>query len=137
MEKKIDSFGQLEYWLLDNGILKVQSTQNLAKTQELSLEEIKHSLAVQQKVYEMTSKKVRMLADLASMSKLSTEARQYGKTAESQKATECVLGYALLASSLFSRMTGNILLGLYQQKYPVKLFKTEEQAIAWLLNLED
>jgi len=136
MAKKVGESTQLDYWLLDNGILKVRSIQALVKKQELSLEEVKHSLEIQESIYQMTGKKVRMIADLESMSKLSREARQYGKTAESQKATEYVLGYALLTNGLFSRMTGNMLLGLYQQKYPVKLFKEENQAIAWLLSLE-
>lgn len=135
MAKKIDEFGQLEYWVLDNGILELRPSSLSAK--ELSLEEVLYAQKVQKAYQQQHKKKLRVLARLDNISNLSKEARVFGKSPESKALNDIMAGIALLAPNTISRMIGSMLLTVYRQDYPAKLFKNREEAIAWLLSLED
>jgi len=134
MAKKIGAFGQLEYWLLDNGILSIQAKGE--KTGELTLSEVEYAIQVQAELFKQNSdQKILILANLGTMSKLSAEARIFLKSDQGKQVNHSIKGNALVAPNLLGRMMGNMLMGILKQEYPVKLFKTENQAIAWLLSL--
>ncbi|WCL81916.1 STAS/SEC14 domain-containing protein [Saprospira sp. CCB-QB6] len=134
MAKKLGAFGQLEYWLLDNGILSIQAQGE--KTEELTLAEVEYAIQTQAELFEQNSnQKILILANLGTMSKLSAEARTFLKSDQGKQVNHSIKGNALVAPNLLGRMMGNMLMGIFKQEYPIKLFKDEKQAIAWLLSL--
>ena len=134
MAKKIDSFGQLEYWLLDNGILEIRTVGDKNKSKEISLEEIVYGVEVQQRLLEEEQQKIILLAEMSSMSKLSKSAKDFLKTEEGRKLNDVTLANALLVSNAFSRMLGNMLVGIVKSDYPVRIFSDREEAMKWLLS---
>ncbi|EJF54347.1 hypothetical protein SapgrDRAFT_2691 [Saprospira grandis DSM 2844] len=136
MAKKIDEFGQLEYWLLDNGILEIRTVGDKNKSKEISLEEIVYGVEVQQRLLEEEQQKIILLAEMSSMSKLSKSAKDFLKTEEGRKLNDFTLANALLVSNAFSRMLGNMLVGVVKSDYPVRIFSNREEAIKWLLSFK-
>lgn len=67
------------------------------------------------------------------MSKISKEARDLAKSPEGQKVDDYILAYALVAPNFLARMMGSMIMGLFKQAYPIKIFPNEEKAIEWLL----
>jgi len=137
MVKKIDQSKQLEFWLDDHEILIVCSANENAKIIDINIEEALFSLAVQKQLFEDKGKKIRVLSNLTSMTKISKEVRDFARTPEGLKANNYVLAYALVATSLWSRMIGNMIMSLFKHGYPMKIFPTEEKATAWLLAQEE
>ncbi|WCL81914.1 STAS/SEC14 domain-containing protein [Saprospira sp. CCB-QB6] len=137
MEKKIDSFGQIDYWLLENGILEFRLAEGLSKAQMLSLDEVLFTQQLQQRLYQERKEKLRVLARLDSISSMSKEAKNFARTDEGLSLNKITMAYALLAPNLITRMLGSVLVRIYGQDYPIKLFTNREQAIEWLLSLSE
>ena len=134
MAKKIDAFGQLEYWLLDNGILEIRTTGDKNKSKEVSLEEIVYGIEVQERLAEEKQQKIILLAEMSSMSNLSKSAKAFLKTKEGRALNDVTLANALLVTNAFSRMLGNVLVGVVKSEYPVRIFSNREEAMKWLLS---
>jgi len=138
MAKKIDKFGQLEYWLLDNGILEIRALEGIQKSKEISLEELEYTVNVQKQLAKEQNAKIILLAELSRMSKLSKAAKDYLKTEEGESVQQFVLANAFLVSNPFSRMFGNVLAATLRKNNlnPIKLFSNREEAIKWLLSFK-
>ena len=78
-------------------------------------------------------KKTPVLADLR---EITTGAdRKARKYYVGEKSSEFKLGMAMLVTSPFQRMLGNIFLSLGKPPYPTKLFETENEGLEWLAGL--
>ncbi|WCL81915.1 STAS/SEC14 domain-containing protein [Saprospira sp. CCB-QB6] len=133
MAKRIDAFGQLEYWLLDNSILEIRTIGDKNKSKEVSLEEIVYGIEVQQRLAEEEQQKIILLAEMSSMSNLSKSAKAFLKSGEGRELNDITLANALLVTNAFSRMLGNMLVGIVKSDYPVRIFSNKSEAIKWLL----
>ncbi|WP_245538623.1 STAS/SEC14 domain-containing protein [Saprospira grandis] len=104
-----------------------------AKITEIDLEEARFALNLQKQVFEQQGRKILVISNLTSMSKISKEARDLAKSPEGQKVDDYILAYALVAPNFLARMMGSMIMGLFKQAYPIKIFPNEEKAIEWLL----
>ena len=78
-------------------------------------------------------KKTPVLADLLGITTgADRKARKYYV---GEKSSEFKLGMAMLVTSPFQRMLGNIFLALGSPPYPTKLFETENAGLEWLAGL--
>lgn len=69
-----------------------------------------------------------------SVAKIEKEARDFFYTADSYKGiTAC----AVITSSVFKMTLANFFIKMSKQPFPVKLFKTEDDALNWLKNYID
>ncbi|WBM75060.1 STAS/SEC14 domain-containing protein [Saprospira grandis] len=137
MEKKIDSFGQLDFWLLPAGILEVRPAVGLEKKSSLTLAEAKKIEAVQAKYHKESGRSIRLLVRIDNMTNLTKEANAFWKTAEGKKNDPYTLGIALISSSLLAKMLGTVFLAIYPREYPTKLFQSREKALKWLKALAE
>ncbi|WP_041329817.1 hypothetical protein [Saprospira grandis] len=137
MEKKIDSCGQLDFWLLPAGILEVRPAVGLEKKSPLTLAEAKKTEEVQAKYHKESGRSIRLLVRLDNLTNVDKEVNAFWKTAESKLNDPYTSGIALLASNLVSKMMGSVLLAINRQEYPTKLFQSREKALKWLESLEE
>lgn len=70
-----------------------------------------------------------LLVDMTQISGINKQARDYHSSDESSGYFSAV---ALLVKSPLSRMIGNFFSGLNKPNYPMRMFNSEEQALAWL-----
>ncbi len=98
-------------------------------------ERAKENVDAQERVRDILGKaKTRVLIDIAAISEISKEARDYfanERTASIQRAT------ALLISSPASRVIGNFFMGLNKPISPTRLFTDPHEAIKWLQTYSD
>ena len=98
-------------------------------------ERAKENVDAQERVRDILGKaKTRVLIDMAAISEISKEARDYfanERTASIQRAT------ALLISSPASRIIGNFFMGLNKPISPTRLFTDPREAIKWLQTYSD
>ena len=98
-------------------------------------ERAKENVDAQERVRDILGKaKTRVLIDMAAISEISKEARDYfanERTASIQRAT------ALLISSPASRIIGNFFMGLNKPISPTRLFTDPREAIKWLHTYSD
>ena len=137
MSKKIDQSKQLEFWLDEHDILTIRVADENAKVIEVNMEEALYSLGVQKRISEEKGKKILVLSNLTSLTKISKEVRDFAKTPAGREVDNYVLAYAFVASNLWSRMIGNMIMSLFKHGYPMKIFPTEEKAIEWLLTQKE
>ena len=69
------------------------------------------------------------LSDIRNVKSVTREARVY---AASDDATSLVNASAVLVDSPISRVVGNFFLGINKPSYPMRLFSSEDDAVAWL-----
>jgi hypothetical protein len=75
---------------------------------------------------------------LADLREITTGAdRKARKYYVGEESAEFKLGMAMLVTSPFQRMLGNIFLSLGNPPYPTKLFGEESEALAWLRSLSN
>ena len=74
------------------------------------------------------------LIDGRNMKSITKEAREYYTGEETVKITKAC---ALLVSSPLTRTIGNFFFKINKPKYPMKLFSSEIEAIAWLKGFEE
>ncbi|EJF54348.1 hypothetical protein SapgrDRAFT_2692 [Saprospira grandis DSM 2844] len=137
MEKKIESFGQLDFWLLPAGILEVRSAAGLEKNSPLTLAEAKKIEAVQAEYHRESGRSIRLLVRIDNMTNATKEVNAFWKTAESKLNDPDTSGIALLANNLMTKMLGAVSLAINRQEYPTKLFQSREKALKWLESLEE
>ena len=137
MEKKIDSFGQLDFWLLPAGILEVRPAVGLEKKSPLTLAEAKKIEEVQTKYHKESGRSIRLLVRLNNMTNVAKEANAFWKTPAGKASDPYTAGIALLSDSVMTKMMGTVLLAIYRQEYPTKLFQSREKALKWLESLEE
>jgi hypothetical protein len=73
--------------------------------------------------------KLPFLIDIRNIRSITREAREYLASAE---ASEPLTAVGLLTTSPISRVIGNFFLGLNRPPHPIRMFTSEEEAIAWL-----
>ena len=137
MEKKIDSFGQLDFWLLPTGILEVRPAVGVEKKSPLTLAEAKKIEAVQAKYHKESGRSIRLLVRIDNMTNVTKEANAYWKMPEGKENDPYTSGIALLANNLMTKMLGAVFLAIYPREYPTKLFQSREKALKWLESLEE
>lgn len=137
MEKKIERCGQLDFWLLPEGILEVRPALGLEKKSPLTLAEAKKIEEVQAKYHKESGRSIRLMVRIDNMTNLTKEANAFWKTAEGKKNDPCTLGIVLIASNLVAKMLGTVFLAIYPREYPFKLFQSREKALKWLESLEE
>jgi hypothetical protein len=77
-------------------------------------------------------RKLPVLVNVSRARMVSREARQCYAGAETAKLT---VAAALIVGSPISRVLGNFFLGLNRPAFPLRLFTSEEDAVAWLKGL--
>ncbi|AFC23348.1 hypothetical protein [Saprospira grandis] len=137
MEKKIDSFGQLDFWLLPAGILDIRPAVGLEKKSPLTLAEAKKIEKVQAKYHKESGRSIRLMVRIDNMSNLTKEANAFWKMPEGKENDPYTLGVALIANNLVAKMLGTVFLAIYPREYPTKLFQSREKALKWLESLEE
>ncbi len=110
-------------WLDDNGILHSVYLEGV----DVEVEHTTENAAVFKQLAK--AKKVPILIDIRGVNSVTREARG---TASSPEAINIAAATVLLISSPVSRVIGNFFMGLNKPPYPIKLFTSEEKAIAWL-----
>ncbi|NQT62687.1 MAG: hypothetical protein HQ556_06990 [Candidatus Marinimicrobia bacterium] len=115
-----------EILLAENGIIH----QNHFPESEVTLEDVKQELAI----YPILSnnRKICVLIDLSNVKSVEKQARDY---LASDATSEFVLATALVAPTMVSRVLGNFFLGLNKPPIPVKLFRSKEEGLEWLMQL--
>ena len=111
--------------LEESGIVKCTAFDNISMTLEDAIENVAAVKTV------ANGKKVPVLVDLSNTVTASQEARAYFTKPE---VAEIQSACAMIVKSLLSQMVGNFFLGLNKTSFPLKLFKNEEEARAWLAN---
>ena len=137
MGKKIDSFGQLDFWLLPAGILDIRPAVGLEKKSPLTLAEAKKIEEVQVKYHKESGRSIRLMVRIDNMSNLTKEANAFWKMPEGKENDPYTLGVALIANNLVAKMLGTVFLAIYPREYPTKLFQNREKALKWLESLEE
>ena len=129
-ELKVETSTQKLYWDGENEIVWCELFAD-QRTKELA----KENVDAQERVRDILGKaKTRVLIDMAAVSEISKEARDYfanERTASIQRAT------ALLISSPVSRVIGNFFMGLNKPISPTRLFTDPREAIKWLHTYSD
>lgn len=111
--------------LEESGIVKCTAFDNIAMTLEDAIENVAAVKTLAK------GKKVPVLVDLSNTISASKEARAYFTKPE---VAEIQSACAMIVKSLLSQMVGNFFLGLNKTRFPLKLFKNEEEARTWLAN---
>lgn len=63
--------------------------------------------------------------------------REGKKISREKKTAPYTKAMAIIVSSPFSMMLGNMAIGMYKNSFPTKLFLSEAEASSWLLTMED
>jgi len=131
--KKIGTVGPTHYFLRPDGIIYTENTSPSPLTIEVM---IQNSEFIKQLALERGAA-VRMLSHFDVAQNIDKKARAYIKSPDSNAYDQYISGFALLCQSGVSRMIGNFMLGLNKGKgeQEVKLFRKEETAVQWLLQL--
>ena len=111
--------------LEESGIVKCTAFDNIAMTLEGAIENVAAVKTLAK------GRKVPVLVDLSNTISASQEARAYFTKPE---VAEIQSACAMIVKSLLSQMVGNFFLGLNKTRFPLKLFKNEEEARTWLAN---
>ena len=111
--------------LEESGIVKCTAFDNIAMTLEDAIENVAAVKTLAK------GRKVPVLVDLSNTISASKEARAYFTKPE---VAEIQSACAMIVKSLLSQMVGNFFLGLNKTRFPLKLFKNEEEARTWLAN---
>ncbi len=129
-ELKVETSTQKLYWDGENEIVWGELFAD-----QTTKERAKENVDAQERVRDILGKaKTRVLIDMAAISEISKEARDYfanERTASIQRAT------ALLISSPVSRVIGNFFMGLNEPISPTRLFTDPREAIKWLQTYSD
>jgi hypothetical protein len=112
-----------KHWLDEDGILRIVAFPGL----EDSLEDARRNVAASVKL--AAGKRRPILIDMRVMKTQSREVRAYYNGPESRKVLHAI---AILVDSPMSRMIGNFFLGFNRTDVPTRLFKSEDEALAWL-----
>jgi hypothetical protein len=75
----------------------------------------------------------RILCDISAPHEDSAGARRFGSSLEAREVSKAV---ALVVSSPVARVIGNAFLTIRPPPYPVRLFQSREEGLAWLLREE-
>lgn len=113
-------FAEITLW--DNGINKAVAVPELLTKKQMKA----HFIQVTEKLGDFQFG----LVDVRGVKKVTKEFRQYCATEEAAAYTRAV---ALLVSSGFSKIAGNIYLNFNKPKNPTKLFTDENKAEKWFL----
>ena len=124
-EHKITETRTAKIWLEEDGIVRNIVLPGAAET----LDDVKENVSIHARLRPMSGKRVPVLVDLRTAKSLDREARNY---LASEQSAKVVSAAALLISSPLSKFLGNLFLGLGKPTYPVKLFTSEAEAVAWL-----
>ncbi len=129
-ELKVETSTQKLYWDSENEIVWGELFAD-----QTTKERAKENVDAQERVRDILGKaKTRVLIDMAAISEISKEARDYfanERTASIQRVT------ALLISSPVSRVIGNFFMGLNKPISPTRLFTDPREAIKWLQTYSD
>lgn len=106
-----------------DGILRVK----LKPEVDVTLEDAKDNHEVAQKL--VGGRKHLVLADIRSARSITREARISFADKDSRKNA---IAQALVIDSGISRILGNFFIGINRSPFPVKLFQSTDEAIAWL-----
>ena len=121
MQEEVTRTGR--HWLDEGGILRVVTFPGMEDT----LEDAKRNVAAAAKL--SGGKPRPILIDMRALKAQSREVRAYYNGPESRKVL-CAI--AILVDSPMSRMIGNFFLGFNKTDVPTKLFRSEDEALAWL-----
>jgi hypothetical protein len=75
-----------------------------------------------------------LLVDLRSNPRPDREARQFAKSDEVVDITKAM---ACVVDGLLGKMVGNLLMSVTTDRFPAKLFTSEQEAIDWLLDFDN
>lgn len=112
----------------DNGHLYIE----IFDGQELDVEDIKALMAAKDQL--CGSKPHTTVFIAGNYSSLSQEAREYASTKEAYGAA---IAKSIVAKSLPTRLMGNFFIRYNNPPAPTRLFKNEEEAVAWLNEMRD
>ena len=110
-------------WLGDDDVLRAVFKQGAVE----NLDEAKENVDVAAKL--IGDRKVPVLIDMSGMKEISQAARGYYA---GDKPASYSIAQALITRSPISRLIGNFFLGLNKPRHPVRLFTSEQEAMAWL-----
>lgn len=112
----------LYLWIDENGIVCTIAR----KAGKRTLDRVKKSIEVMKKF--AGEEKLCMLVDSTHSSENTLKAREYA----SKELPEIMRAVAVLSGSALGKMVANIYVKISSQPYPIKFFKSEEKAKAWL-----
>jgi hypothetical protein len=110
-------------WLDDEGILRGVLAEGAAETLAGAQANVAAAATL------AAGRMVPVLIDLRSMRSITQEARHYYAGEDPARYARA---QALLVGSPLSRLIGNFFIGLNKARFPVRLFTSEDGAIAWL-----
>lgn len=116
-----------EIWEDEDDIVHVRALPNVHGTlaDAINLIEIGEKLAM--------NGERNFLFDIANVTGVDREALKYYA---SEKAQKVVSRVAILTNSPFSKMFGNLFIGIYKPPFPTRLFKDKTKAKNWLIAIE-
>lgn len=115
---------QAEYWMEGDDLLC-----SICKPNVRTLEATKSSFELMEKI--TGGKKVYLLSDISAAGQGSHEVRNFSISAAPKR----FKAMALVTSSSFGSLLGNMFLSLSKQPMPMKLFRNEKEAREWIDHL--
>ncbi len=122
-EKKIIKTRTSTMWIDEDGILHSVYSEGM----DVELDDVKENMGVLKQL--TGGKRAPYIIDIRGVHSVTREARDTASTAEALSITNST---ALLIGSPISRVIGNFFMGLNKPPYPLRLFTSEEKAMAWL-----
>jgi hypothetical protein len=110
----------------DDGVIHGAIEVGVAET----LDDAKQNIAAIAQLAE--GRRCPVIVDISKAKSVGREARRYYSGPECAETTTAV---ALVTGSLVGRAVGNFFLGLNKPSFPLRLFNSEEEALAWLMSL--
>ena len=113
-------------WLGDDDVLRGVFKKGANETLETCIENVAAAKEL------ADGRKLLVIIDMSELEQISRDARNYYAGEEPASYS---LGQALITNSTVSRVIGNFFIGLNKASHPVRLVKTEEDALKWLNGL--
>jgi hypothetical protein len=110
-------------WLVEPGIVYL-----LSKKGERSIENYRDAFKVYEEISQSGTHKFCVLGNITDTQPFSKEVREFVE----QETSKHLKAMALISESVVGRAVANIFEYLHETPYPVALFGTEKDAIAWL-----
>ena len=114
---------------ISDGILYWRYVSGAEVTVDVARAEIAETMRL---VVEHGKGKLPFVIDIRNIRSITREAREYLASAE---ASEPLTAVGLLTTSPISRVIGNFFLGLNRPPHPIRMFTSEEDAVAWLRSI--